>query len=55
MKSLQATRKKQIDAVLTPEQKKTWSAWKKNNVVNAKANKATKVKVDEDDIDAIQD
>lgn len=55
LKVLHANRNKQINALLTAEQKKTWSTWKKNHTANVKASKTQKVKIDEDDIDAVQE
>ena len=54
IKVLHGNRNKQINAILTPEQKKTWSTWKKNQKANAKVAKAAKVKIDEDDIDTAE-
>ena len=48
MIALHAARKKQIAAILTPEQKKTWTAWKKTHANHD----GKKMKKDDDDIDA---
>ena len=50
MKQLFAARKKQINALLTPEQKKAWAVWHKENKANKM--KDEKVKTNESDIDA---
>ena len=52
MKQLFAARKKQINALLTPEQKKAWTAWHKQNKANN--TKGERMKKSESDIDANQ-
>lgn len=55
LKSIHADRKKQIEAILTPEQKKTWAAWKKSQSGNTKATNNTKPIMNNDEIDSAQD
>lgn len=55
LKVLHANRKKQINAILTAEQKKTWATWRKNHVAHIKSSKGAKAKIDEDDIDATEE
>lgn len=52
-KELQATRKKQISTLLTPEQKKTWAAWHKEHKANNM--KGERMKTNDTDIDAIEE